>query len=252
MTFSVLGSGSKGNSIAVWEDDRGLLIDVGLGYKKTIERLESIGVDPKIFDRALITHAHGDHVRALKTWQRNHRLVLHATAATLAELDYHDTRPIALRELTDINSFAVYAVPVIHNSAGACTYMIESPSGARLATILETGHITKEIFRAARHSHAYIVEANHDRHMCVLNPDRPQRINERTLLTHLSNDQAAEFVKFVDVTAETVVLFHLSGDNNHPEQALEVCQTANDQRRKPVKLIVSSQDEPTEPIKVTP
>ena len=77
-------------------------------------------------------------------------------------------------------------------------------------------------------------------------------INERTLLTHLNNDQAAQFIKYVDVTAKTVVLFHLSGENNHPELALKACEAANQQRKHPVKLVVSSQDEPTEAIEVKP
>ena len=74
MKICVLGSGSRGNAIALWEGNVGLLVDVGLSYKQMIERMEARGIDPYMFSAALITHGHGDHKTSVRKWIEDHGL----------------------------------------------------------------------------------------------------------------------------------------------------------------------------------
>ncbi|MFN5738155.1 MAG: MBL fold metallo-hydrolase, partial [Akkermansiaceae bacterium] len=68
MRFSILGSGSTGNSTIIECGTTRVLIDAGLSAKQILSRLESIGIDPASISAILLTHEHGDHVRGLKSF----------------------------------------------------------------------------------------------------------------------------------------------------------------------------------------
>ena len=60
--YCVLGSGSSGNSVAVWDAESLFLIDAGFSCKETVRRLELAGLDPKEIDSILLSHEHSDHI----------------------------------------------------------------------------------------------------------------------------------------------------------------------------------------------
>ncbi len=61
MKFTVLGSGSTGNSVLICTEKTKLLVDDGLSAKETLRRLALVGVDFAELDAILITHEHSDH-----------------------------------------------------------------------------------------------------------------------------------------------------------------------------------------------
>jgi phosphoribosyl 1,2-cyclic phosphodiesterase len=63
---------------------------------------------------------------------------------------------------------------------------------------------------------------------------------------HLSNDVAAEFLRYdVDTSVDTVVLAHLSENNNHPALAQLAATQALQARGLGVRLVVANHDRPT-------
>ena len=62
MRFSVLASGSSGNTCYVETDETRVLIDAGLSCRETVKRLELIGVDPQELDDLILTHEHRVHI----------------------------------------------------------------------------------------------------------------------------------------------------------------------------------------------
>ena len=60
-----LASGSSGNSTFVATERTRLLVDAGLSYRDTCNRMASIGEDPARLDAIVITHEHSDHVCGL-------------------------------------------------------------------------------------------------------------------------------------------------------------------------------------------
>ena len=55
MRFTVLGSGSTGNSVLICTDKTKVLVDVGLSAKETLRRLALVGIDFCELDAILIT-----------------------------------------------------------------------------------------------------------------------------------------------------------------------------------------------------
>ena len=66
MRFSVLGSGSTGNSVLISSERTNVLVDAGLSAKEILRRLAAVGVDPADLDAILITHEHSDHAGGLR------------------------------------------------------------------------------------------------------------------------------------------------------------------------------------------
>ncbi len=66
MKFTVLGSGSTGNSVLICTEKTKVLVDAGLSAKETLRRLMLVGVDFNDLDAVLITHEHGDHAGGLR------------------------------------------------------------------------------------------------------------------------------------------------------------------------------------------
>ena len=66
MKFTVLGSGSTGNSVLISTEKTRVLVDAGLSAKQTLLRLGEVGEDFEKLDGVLITHEHGDHAGGLR------------------------------------------------------------------------------------------------------------------------------------------------------------------------------------------
>ena len=87
--FTVLASGSKGNSSIVSyrsENSSGrgtrILVDAGLSCRELFRRMDQVGEDPASLDAILITHEHSDHVNGLSVTARKLGIPVYFTEAT--------------------------------------------------------------------------------------------------------------------------------------------------------------------------
>ncbi|MEX1050975.1 MAG: MBL fold metallo-hydrolase, partial [Gemmatimonadales bacterium] len=86
MTLVVLGSGSRGNAVALATPDGLILIDAGFGPRTLARRLKAAGLPTEPILGILITHEHGDHARgAIPLARKTHAPIL-ASAGTLRAL----------------------------------------------------------------------------------------------------------------------------------------------------------------------
>ncbi len=80
--FTVLASGSKGNSTVISGGGTRLLVDAGLSCRELFRRMEMAGEDPKTLDAILITHEHQDHINGLSVTARRLGIPVYFTEAT--------------------------------------------------------------------------------------------------------------------------------------------------------------------------
>jgi len=85
--FTVLASGSKGNSSIVSSispagGSTRILVDAGLSCRELFRRMALAGEDPKTLDAILITHEHADHVNGLAVTARKLGIPVYFTEAT--------------------------------------------------------------------------------------------------------------------------------------------------------------------------
>jgi phosphoribosyl 1,2-cyclic phosphodiesterase len=85
--FTVLASGSKGNSAIVSAAGASggqtrILIDAGLSCRELFRRMRLVDEDPRTLDAILITHEHQDHINGLAATARKLGIPVYFTEAT--------------------------------------------------------------------------------------------------------------------------------------------------------------------------
>jgi phosphoribosyl 1,2-cyclic phosphodiesterase len=80
--FTVLASGSKGNSAVVSGGRTRILVDAGLSCRELFRRMKLAGEDPQTLDAIVITHEHQDHINGLAVTARKLGIPVYFTEAT--------------------------------------------------------------------------------------------------------------------------------------------------------------------------
>jgi phosphoribosyl 1,2-cyclic phosphodiesterase len=80
--FTVLASGSKGNSTIVCGGRTHILVDAGLSCRELFKRMKLAGEDPATLDAIVITHEHQDHINGLAITARKLGIPVYFTEAT--------------------------------------------------------------------------------------------------------------------------------------------------------------------------
>lgn len=80
--FTVLASGSKGNSTVVTGGHTRILVDAGLSCRELFRRMALAGEDPAKLDAIIVTHEHQDHVNGLAVTARKLGIPVYFTEST--------------------------------------------------------------------------------------------------------------------------------------------------------------------------
>ncbi len=80
--FTVLASGSKGNSTVVSGGRTRILVDCGLSCRELFRRMKLAGEEPETLDAIVITHEHMDHVNGLAVTARKLGIPVYFTEGT--------------------------------------------------------------------------------------------------------------------------------------------------------------------------
>ena len=80
--FTVLASGSKGNSTVVCGGRTRILVDAGLSCRELFRRMKFAGEDPETLDAIVVTHEHQDHINGLAVTARKLGIPVYFTEAT--------------------------------------------------------------------------------------------------------------------------------------------------------------------------
>ncbi len=229
--FCVLGSGSSGNSVAVWDSKTMFLVDAGFSCRETARRLGQAGLEPERLDAVFISHEHVDHVSGARVLQKRfgtrmlstepvHRW-LHAKFGILTE-------PELMPGVSEsIGSFEVTPFEVCHDASQTVGFRIIN-NGHKLVIATDLGHVTPGVRSQFMGSDAIIIESNHDVQMLKDGP-YPAFLKKRILgkQGHLSNAQSAEMlVSVIGEQTRHITLAHLSQENNKPEIAQEESEKA--------------------------
>jgi len=80
--FTVLASGSKGNSTVVSGGRTRILVDAGLSCRELFRRMRLAGEEPETLDAIVITHEHQDHINGLSVTARKLGIPVYFTVGT--------------------------------------------------------------------------------------------------------------------------------------------------------------------------
>lgn len=235
LSFTLLGSGSSGNSLLISSRDSHVLVDVGLSGRETARRLRERGLGPERISAIVVSHEHGDHCRGAGPFAKDLEIPVFLTDGALGasgiKLDPRKHQRIDSGTPFEVCGMLFTPFSVPHDAADPIAFSIEE-SGAKIAVVLDLGYISNLVVERLRGCDAIIMESNHDVNLLKVGPypwALKQRVMSRT--GHLSNESVAEYlVDGFDGTARYFVLAHLSKNNNLPELALLSAREALERR----------------------
>ncbi len=225
MLFSVLGSGSSGNSVYIESGKTGILIDAGFSGIEIETRLKSIGRDLSNVRALCVTHEHNDHIQGVGVISRRCKIPTYGNGGTFSGGEKRLGKLFAQKEfetgeLLSIDDLQVRSFRISHDTADPVGYVV-SDGKRSIGYCTDTGKVSHLIGRRLAKCNGLILEFNHDLQMLkdgVYPLSLQQRV--RSSRGHLCNEDAAEFLGgLIGDHLRVAVLAHLSESNNTPELA---------------------------------
>ena len=255
LVFCPLYSGSSGNALFAQYGATRVLIDAGKPGVCIQAALAGIGVEIGTISGVLITHEHSDHISGAGVMARKYHLPLYATAGTWRAMEDKVGRipPELRREFSANQEFwlgglGVSPFPIPHDAADPVAYRLwGGPASLSIATDL--GFFASQVLERISGSDLVLLESNHDPDLLRANPHYSPALKSRILGNrgHLSNEACGQaLVQLVARGTRTVVLGHLSGENNNPTLARRASLRALEQagiQPGDIRLDVASREE---------
>jgi len=254
MKTCVLASGSRGNVTYIASSKTKILVDLGTTSLYAEKKLKDIGVNPNEITGIVISHTHVDHVNGLKVFIKKYNPTLFLTKKMYYDLN--ELFSIDNYELIDndfkIGDIDVTIIKTSHDASDSNGYIFES-NGKSIVYITDTGYINVKNHNKLSNKNIYVFESNHDIKM-LMDGKYPYHLKQRILgdRGHLSNKDSSYYLsKFIGNNTNTIILAHLSHENNDPDIALNTLkETLKDNDIKFDNILIATQEERTEVVEV--
>ena len=233
MELRTLASGSSGNCILISHSGGYILVDAGVSCRRIVTALRSAGVEPEALLGVCITHEHSDHIAGLATLTRHYGLPVYTSPGTARQLCYRMAgledlvRPMEPGSGAEAGPFLLGSFPTSHDAAQPMGFTFTADA-RKAAVVTDLGYVSGEVLDGVLGAQAVVCESNHDVEWLQSGP-YPYYLKARILgdKGHLSNEAGAALaLQCAQAGAHTVVLAHLSAENNTPQRALQTAQTA--------------------------
>ena len=249
LQFSLLGSGSSGNAIAVRSATTTILIDNGLSFKQLSLRAAAVGISLENLAAILVTHEHGDHVQGIGVLTRKIPVPVYMTHDTCENLSpslgkLGDIELFEAGEGLLIGDMTIQSFSVSHDAADPVGFTVKA-DGAQFGLATDVGHVSHLVRNRLAGSHALVIESNHCPEM-LRKGDYPPKIRQRIRGRHghLSNEEMCSLLhSILHDDLQHVVLVHISENNNSPQLVEQ--RVRGVLKGHPAAIYLATQDSPT-------
>ena len=227
--YSILASGSSGNSFYLETPKKKILVDAGLSGKKITGLLAEIDRKPEDLDAILITHEHSDHIHGVGVLARKYGMDLYANEATwkamegskyLGKVDDSQKHLFEMGKTLTFGDLDVESFGVSHDAAAPQFYRFMK-DGKSFVMLTDTGYVSDRMAGIVENADGYLIESNHDVEILRAG-SYAWRLKQRILSAfgHLSNEDGADaMIRTLGNKTKKIYLGHLSKENNIKELA---------------------------------
>lgn len=216
MEYHVLASGSKGNSIFVYEEKTGLLIDCGISRKQLLYKLKQLGFQESDIHYVLLTHDHYDHNKNISIFDKH---IVYCGKGCIKDID--DSHEFQDYKTFGLGCFEITPLPISHDATSPFAFVIKGKNET-LLYMTDTGYVSQKNMTYMQDLEYYIFESNHDVEM-LMATKRPLFLKNRIYgdKGHLNNEYSANVMaQVIGEHTQEICLAHLSQEANTPEKAL--------------------------------
>lgn len=231
LELCAIASGSSGNCICVGSDNTHVLIDAGVSGKRIENGLNEIELKTSEMQGILVTHEHIDHIAGLGVLARRYGIPIFATEKTIdailhtksvGKIDEDLFQVIYPGKRFSIGELLFHPIGISHDAADPVAYKVLYEDKS-VAVVTDLGNYNQGIVDELQELDALLLEANHDVKMLQMGI-YPYPLKQRILgdRGHLSNERSGQLLcELLHDNFKTVVLGHLSKENNYEELAYE-------------------------------
>lgn len=258
MRLCSIASGSSGNCSYIGTKDTGILVDAGISGKKIEQGLASVDVEPKEIQGILVTHEHSDHIKGIGVLARKYKIPIYATPETINAMLKSSSigripeglfRFVTPDQTFFMNEIEITPYSISHDAANPVCYTFQL-DGKKIGYATDLGKYDDYIVDHLQSSDLLFLEANHDVNMLMVGA-YPYYLKQRILGEHghLSNELSAGLIcELLHDKLKTIILAHLSKENNYEALAYETVAQSVHQMVEPSKapkIIVANREEPS-------
>lgn len=253
--ITVLGSGSRGNSIVLHSGSEAIMIDAGFSRKEILTRLQVCGIVPQHIRGILVSHEHGDHVKGLRLFSEDFTIPNYGTTRTM-ELLYNEKKTGSKLLIFEsgtyfnIGNFNIRPFSVPHDAIDPVGFVVEF-FDYKVGIATDLGHVNSLCVRHLHDCDALILESNHDVEM-QRNSERHARLKQRVLGKHghLSNDDALNSLpSLLSSRTKFLCLAHLSSECNSSDLLRSLAQKRlAEMQKNDILLEIAAQSIPSKTV----
>ncbi|TWS95501.1 MBL fold metallo-hydrolase [Streptococcus sp. sy018] len=234
--YSILASGSSGNSFYLESSQKKILVDAGLSGKKISQLLAEIDRKPEDLDAIFITHEHSDHIHGVGVLARKYHLDIYANQKTwqimdennmLGKIDLAQKHVFEQGQVITFGDLDIESFGVSHDAVAPQFYRFMKDNKS-FVMLTDTGYVSDRMADLLTNADAYLIESNHDVEILRAG-SYPWRTKQRILSDkgHLSNEDGADSIlRTMGQQTKKIYLGHLSKENNIKELAHMTMKTA--------------------------
>ena len=252
--FCSLSSGSKGNTAFIEINGDKYLIDIGNTALYVEKNLHDIGIEPSDIKGIFISHYHRDHIDGLKVFIKRYNPTIYLSNETYNELSKTlKINNYVLFDNIEFIDFNITLIPTSHDANGSYGFIFDDGFENEIVYVTDTGYLSEKNLKLMTNKTLYYFESNHDIEL-LMNGNYPYYLKQRILgdKGHLSNKSSAYYLhSIIGSKTKTVILAHLSEENNNPDIAYQTLIDKLDSSNKHVdNIIIAKQNEVTEFVEV--
>ena len=213
--IKVLSTGSHGNCYFLHIQDKILILDCGITYRKILEELN---YDLSKVIGCLVTHEHKDHCKAVKELLTN-GIDIYTSKGTLEALgiEHHRAHVIKSEKQFNIKDVIILPFEVQHDVNEPLGFIIHHKATGKVLFATDTYYI-KYKFKGLE---TILIECNYSSKILDDNVESGKVhkwLKKRVERSHFSVENLQDFFRSNDLSkVKNIILIHLSKDNGNPD-----------------------------------
>ncbi len=220
--------------------------------------MDSLRLDVGKMRAIVVSHEHSDHIAAVGIVARKLKIPVYLTQKTYKACQQRLGKlPAGTSFFVSGESFCIGDLQIdpfasSHDAVDPCNFVFAQKGDSqkrKLGLATDNGYISNLLVTKLQECTTLILESNHDKQTLLTSGVYPWELVQRikSKVGHLSNEESAGVLsKVVHLGLKSVVLAHLSAENNSPKMAKEQASKVLKILNNNAKLLLARQGEATE------